>query len=101
MPNLTIEFHEFAREEISDAYNYYENKQFRLGIKFFDAIEDTLDLILEHPEAFPLEFDTVRKAVVKKFPFIILFTTATDSVIYVVAVFHTGQAPSKWKKRLT
>ena len=97
---MTIEFHELAREEISDAYSYYENKQFRLGIKFFDAIEDILDVVLEYPDAFPIEFDKVRKAAVKKFPFIILYTTI-DTIIYVVAVFHTGQEPSKWKERLS
>ncbi len=98
MPKLTIEFHEFSREEISDTY--YENKQFRLGIKFFESIEDTLEIITDHPDAFPLEFETVRKAVVKKFPFIILYTII-DTTIYVVAFFHTGQEPSKWKRRLS
>lgn len=71
MAERTIEFHEFARDEISNAYAYYENNQFRLGIKFFESIEDTLEIISEYPDAFPIAFETVRKAVVKKFPYII------------------------------
>jgi len=49
---------------------------------------------LLNPETYKLEFDVYRQAVVKKFPFVIIYTKI-DSKILISAIFHTSKNPNK------
>lgn len=99
MPNYTLEFHLLAREEVSDAYQYYENQKPGLGDDFFEALDHIFDLILDNPNLFPKDFEEVRKATLKKFPFTIYYEVVEDQ-IFVYSVFHQSRNPVDWQRRV-
>jgi plasmid stabilization system protein ParE len=86
-----------AQGEISDAINWYENREKGLGEYFLFEVESELNRILENPLIFPKSNGPVtefRKAILKKFPFLILFTVSEDKIM-IHSVFHTSQDPNK------
>ncbi len=92
--NLIIK--EEAKEDIFEAYNWYEDKQTELGERFLNIIDEYFKNISLYPQQYHIEFDNMRKAIVKKFPFIIVFGIENNDVV-VFAVFHTKQNPDKIK----
>jgi hypothetical protein len=68
-----IRFHELARRELFEARDYYDDLVYRLGEKFIIEIERCLNIIKTNPLAYPVVKQNVRKAVVIKFPFSILY----------------------------
>ncbi|WP_026713339.1 type II toxin-antitoxin system RelE/ParE family toxin [Flavobacterium daejeonense] len=83
-----------AENELEDAYDFYNLISTKIGDEFLIQINSCIQSILSHPESYPLDFETYRKAVVKKFPFVIIYTKI-DSIIFISAIFHTSRNPKK------
>ena len=86
-----------ATKEISDAIDWYESRRKGLGEDFWTELKVELLRIQENPLIFPFyggERKQVRKAVVKRFPYLILFRIYKDKV-FVLSVFHTHLDPNK------
>ena len=96
---LTLDFHPEAEIELDEAIEWYEELREGLGFKFFEEYLAIKDIILANPQIYPLEFEEVRKATFKKFPYILLYFV-WDELIYVVAIFHSSQDPETWKRRV-
>ena len=94
--NLIIK--EGAKNEILEAFDWYESKQIGLGKRFVNIIDEHFNKISLNPKKYPIEFDKMRKAVIKKFPFIIVFEIEKNDII-MYAVFHTKQNPDKLKRK--
>ena len=97
--SLYIRFLEAARAEYDAAADWYEQRQTGLGTEFLDAISDVLDRIAANPSGFRKVYRDVRKAVVARFPYVILFQEEPDEVL-IVAVFHTSRNPAVWRGRV-
>lgn len=86
-----------ARIEILEAINWYESRKTGLGKEFLTEVEAEIRRITEGPLLFP-KFNgmntTFRRSVLKKFPFVIIFSLYKDQVI-IHSVFHTHQNPDK------
>ncbi|WP_029036290.1 type II toxin-antitoxin system RelE/ParE family toxin [Salinimicrobium xinjiangense] len=86
-----------AQNEISDAIDWYERREKGLGEYFLIELENELNRIVNNPLIFKETDGThtkFRKAVLSKFPFIILFTLSGDDII-VHSVFHSSLNPYK------
>jgi plasmid stabilization system protein ParE len=84
-----------ARKEILDAIEWYESRQEGLGEKFLAEVENMSGRIVEDPFLFPKSDETeYRRLVLKKFPFVIIFTLTKKEVI-IHSVFHTRLDPNK------
>ena len=99
MPNYALKFHLLAREEVSDAYLYYENQKLGLGDNFLENLDDIFNLILDNPNLYPKDFEEVRKALLKKFPFTIYYEIVEEQ-IFVYSVFHQSRNPENWRQRM-
>ncbi len=95
--NLVIK--QEAKEEITEAYNWYESKQNKLGERLISVLDDYFATIKKNPEQFPKVLNDMRQATIKKFPYIIIFEIDNNDVI-VYAVFHSSQNPEKWKSKI-
>jgi len=84
-----------AEIEITEACKWYEKKQRGLGKAFLNEIDHYLSLIAKEPLLFPIRFsEKYRFAVLKKFPYLIVFRIEDDKdLIYVNSVFHTSRNP--------
>lgn len=56
-----------AREEVKDAYVWYEEQQEGLGESFLREVRNTLDALLAHPQLYPVVYRAVRRALLKRF----------------------------------
>ncbi|MDQ5930075.1 MAG: hypothetical protein QG594_1858 [Bacteroidota bacterium] len=83
-----------AENELENAYYFYNSISTKIGDNFLKQINECIQSILLYPELYPLKFDNYRQAVVKKFPFVIIYTKI-DSVILISAIFHTSKNPKK------
>ncbi|WP_354085061.1 type II toxin-antitoxin system RelE/ParE family toxin [Bradyrhizobium sp. S3.3.6] len=54
--------------------------------------------IAENPKQFPPALKNTRRALLRRFPYILVFRETHDAV-YVIAVFHTSRDPLVWKQR--
>lgn len=87
-----------AKQEISEAHDWYEDRRVGLGEEFLEAVEEALVEIERAPLTFPLVRGDVRRAVVKRFPYSILFLLEPE-VTVVVACFHGSRDPRRWHER--
>jgi plasmid stabilization system protein ParE len=94
-----ILFHKLACKELLDARDYYDDLVFGLGKSFVIEIERCLNIIKANPLAYPLIKENIRKAVVIKFPYSILYSVEKKN-IYVLAVMHQKRKPMYWAERM-
>jgi plasmid stabilization system protein ParE len=62
-------------------------------------IDDALSRIIRNPELYPVVYRTLRRAVVRRFPFAVFYEVTADE-IQVVAIFHSRRDPETWKLRV-
>lgn len=95
---LKILFHKEAEADFYSAFNYYSEIYPELGEKFINSINTTLEQVQLLPTAYPQVFRGIRKAVVAKFPYVILYKENNETII-VFAIFHTGRKIDQVTKR--
>ena len=95
--NLVIK--QEAKDEITEAYNWYKNKQNELGERLISVLDDYFSTIKKNPKQFPKVLNDMRQATIKKFPYIIIFEIENNDIV-VFAVFNTNQNPEKWKSKV-
>ncbi len=88
-----------ARVEFDDAADWYEAQRPGLGLKFLTKIRTTFDQLAAHPQSHPTVYRDVRRAVVPKYPYVIIYREGPEEVV-VISVFHTSRDPSTWKSRI-
>ena len=94
-----ILFHKLAGRELLDARDHYDDLVFGLGKSFVIEIERCLNIIKSNPLAYPLIKGSIRKAVVIKFPYSILYRVEKKN-IYILAVMHQKRKPKYWASRV-
>lgn len=96
--NYVLTFRAEARNEMEDAYNWYEDQEDGLGETFLNCVDDTLDRIEQRPESYMVVFQDFRRAVVHRFPYVIYYRIVSSRVI-VIAVVHGKGNPNVWQSR--
>ncbi len=96
---MEVEFIEPASIELDDAVEYYNLQLYGLGDQFFEEVLHTIALISQHPEIWANNTAHTRKAVLRKFPFILVYTKYRDK-IFILAVAHQHREPEYWIDRL-
>ena len=97
---MTVEVHlrPDAAQDLVEAALWYEANEPTLGGKFLDQVQTTLVTIAEQPVAYPVVYESVRRALVKRFPFGI-FYTVDDIGVVVIAALHGSRHPRVWRER--
>jgi plasmid stabilization system protein ParE len=97
--NLPIVFRVEAQAEFDIAFNWYEQKRAGLGVEFLISVAEILENIGSFPKAYEIVFEDVRRAVVRKFPYLILYIVEPNQVV-IMAVFHSKRDPQVWQDRV-
>ncbi|MDB4904621.1 MAG: plasmid stabilization system [Mucilaginibacter sp.] len=84
-----------AEDELSDAYDWYEDQQTSLGNKFYNEVNHYLNLIEHNPHQFPIKYiEELRSASLNKFPYVIIYWIDDINLnVFVVSIFHTSRNP--------
>ena len=90
-----------AKNDVADAYRWYEEQSLGLGMEFLHCVEAALLSIQQSPLIYPVVHEAYRRMLVRRFPFAIFFEIDNASECCIVySVFHCSQSPEKWRKRL-
>ncbi len=90
--------HRRAEEELDAAVNYYEACQPGLGLEFTEAVYGTIARISEFPHAWPLLDEDIRRCLVNRFPFRVIYKVESD-MIRIMAVAQLHRQPDYWRER--
>ncbi len=77
-----------AEQDIDEAFLWYEFQSSGLGKDFIQSIDTGLKTIELHPYTFPIILRSVRKYIIKKFPFSIYYQVNNEKKIEVIRVLH-------------
>ena len=62
-----------ARTDLEEAFDWYEARGAGLGHEFVRAARVQLSAIERSPEQFPVVEEDIRKAVLRRFPYVVYF----------------------------
>jgi hypothetical protein len=62
--NYVLVFRPEVREEVNEAYDWYEKQKLGLGDEFLDCVEQTLNQICSRPELYQTVYRDIRRAVI-------------------------------------
>jgi toxin ParE1/3/4 len=96
--NVTVTFHKLAEAELHEAIQYYESAVWGLGAAFLAEVERSIAQIRAHPEAAPFILKVVRRKILPRFPYVIMYSVVDDT-IYVLAVANQKRRPFYWQQR--
>ena len=96
--SLDPAFHRLAEIELCDAAEYYEAESPGLGTAFLDEVERCIDFIGENPEAGTLIRGPIRRRLVHRFPFGILYSYTSHGV-RILAIMNLKRRPNYWVGR--
>jgi plasmid stabilization system protein ParE len=88
-----------ARTELIDAQDWYENEAPGLGRRFRTAVEAVIQRMSATPCQFPVIYKNVRRALLRRFPYALMFVIEADETLTVIACFHGSRDPAHWQKR--
>lgn len=92
---MKIFFTKLAKQELDDAFIFYELENTGLGIKFNNEIKKSLKRIIKNPEAWSIECGEIRKALLHRFPYKILYSIEKDHIL-ILAIAHQHRKPNYW-----
>ncbi len=95
---MTATFTALAENDLRDAYLFYVAKDAELALKFMLSVRQTVDAIETAPLRFPVVFQTIRKARVAKFPFVVSYVADGETII--IACLHDRRDPKILTERL-
>ncbi len=77
---LSVIYHELAEAELLEAAGYYESVVSGLGLAFLEEVERATERIRNHPEAAPLILKVVRRKLLCRFPYSIMYSVVDDEI---------------------
>ena len=94
-----IIFHPLAQQELNDVIGYYKTQDKAIAIEFLNTVESSTNLLTRYPEL-GLKFrGSVRRLVISKFPYSLLYRLLDGEQIYILAIAHHKQKSNYWRKR--
>jgi hypothetical protein len=84
-----------AEEELSEAYDWYENQRSGLGNRFFREVNNYLQLIEKNPLHFQVRYpEELRAAALNIFPYLVIYWVDEKTLkVFVTSIFHTSRKP--------
>ena len=87
-----------ADAEVVEIHAWYDAQQVGLGEEFRAELDRVMALISEQPRAFAVAFDQIRRVMLRRFPYFLLYEIfATEVVVF--GVIHGARDPGFWTTR--
>jgi toxin ParE1/3/4 len=97
--NYALTIRPEAEQDAAAAYRWYEDLRAGLGLDFMHEVDVALAAVSDHPYAFRVIYQDVRRGLTKRFPYGIFFVLE-DAQITVIAVLHVKRDPNAWQRRV-
>ena len=96
---LPVRLTSAALQDLALAERWYLDEAAHVLASFEEEIDRAFCRISERPESYLTVESTVRRALVRKFPFSVFFRILPEW-IEVVAVLHQSRDPRTWRQRV-
>lgn len=96
---MNITFLTFARQEVDEAYLWFEERNSGKGLEFLDELDRVVRLVIAFPLASPEVEPGIRQCVFARFPYVMLYGVDVDTIV-VLAVAHARRRPKYWLSRI-
>jgi len=87
-----------AEQDISEAFDWYEEQRKGLGHEFLLRVEATLDSLVYEPYVYAPIYKDIRRKLLRRFPYGVFYVVGDDNIV-VLAVIHAKRHPRTWKLR--
>jgi len=95
---MRVVFTRIATQELEDAVRFYELEYAGLGRSFKEEVKKAALRVAEYPKAWSIERGEVRKCLLHRFPYKLLYSVEEDHVL-VIAIAHQHRNPDYWVGR--
>jgi plasmid stabilization system protein ParE len=92
-----VVFRPEAEAEALQSQTWYEQRRSGLGAEFGEAMSDAVSRIVEQPTAYQAVRGSIRRAVLRRFPYAIYFRVDRDTIV--ILAVHGRQHPGRWQVR--
>jgi plasmid stabilization system protein ParE len=96
---MTLGYHPAVRREVEEARDYYEKRAPGLGIEFVNEFERQVIRIASTPRRWLVVEADVRRALMKRFPYVIYFRQTAPEHVRITAVKHQRRHPAYARDR--
>jgi len=97
---MNVHYLPLAEDELDEAFSWYQEHREGLGYEFLDEINATVARISVYPEAYLKVEDELRRALVKRFPYGVIYgIDQKKEIVIVVAICHLHREPFYWVER--
>jgi plasmid stabilization system protein ParE len=96
---LSVITRDEAEADIAEAALWYERRAVGLGAEFVRSVDACFAIISRQPDIFPVVYRQTRMALLRRFPYLVIYRVFPDFVS-VVAVVHGRRHPRHWKTRV-
>ncbi len=87
-----------ARTDVAEAHLWYRQRGPGLDRRFLDSVEACVDSISEHPERGAVVEGTVRRLLLRGFPYGVFYALYPNEAV-VIACLHGARNPQVWRRR--
>lgn len=95
---MRIEYHPATTTDLNEAIRFYNQRQPGLGDDFLTEVYATIFHIQTNPLAFK-ETEGVRSALVKRFPYSVVFRLVNQQSLRILIIRHHRRRPEHGKYR--
>ena len=93
-----VRYHQAAEDELLHEISYLELRAPGLGRRFFAEVRIAEGLIAKFPESAPEILPGIRKHVLRKFRYSLIYSIEKDGFL-ILAVAHHSRRPGYWVAR--
>lgn len=88
-----------AETELWEAVAFYESRSSGLGLDFEKEIKDSVHLLQQFPDRWPLREDGTRRYLVHRFPYLVVYFYRKNH-LWIIAIAHCRQSSVYWSNRI-
>lgn len=95
---MNVQFRAVARQELTDAFDWYEVNRAGMGVAFAAAVDSAVQRIKQYPLSGTRRSESARRMLVHKFPYAVWYSVEGDT-IDIHAIAHTSREPEYWREQ--
>lgn len=96
---MRLSYHPAAEAELAEAARFYERKMPGLGARFRAEFDSAVVRILATPDRWRILEKDIRRFLMRRFPYSILYRVEGE-VVRILVVKHHRRHPDYWQGRL-
>jgi toxin ParE1/3/4 len=95
----SVTFNPLAELELAEAVEFYDQARHGLGEEFLHEVEQAIAFLERYPDAAPKVGRRVRRCVLPRFPYSLIYRHLGEGQTRILAVAHQKRRPRYWTGR--